>query len=318
MNVRDAEAGELADLARIWYDGWYDAHAQIVPAELAAFRTLESFRERLRAALPNVRVAGPAGAAAGFYIVKDDELYQLFVSAQSRGSGVAAALIADAEARLHDAGFGTAWLACAVGNERAARFYEKAGWHRAGTREYSAETSSGEFILQVWRYENPLGFGDDGLPANGGRCSTMGSVRNRRRSPAAPHGDAMTETRDIRAVVDAAEQAAATGDYASAEQLLTEVAVLQGASLGPLHPDLANTLNNLGVVCEILEKPQRAERHFRRAYRSRRRRWSPIIRLSRRAGRTSRISATREEYRSTRHLPSLRLQPRSKCRRRCA
>jgi Protein of unknown function (DUF2914)/Tetratricopeptide repeat len=76
----------------------------------------------------------------------------------------------------------------------------------------------------------------------------------------------MTETRDIRAVIDAAEQAAAVGDYASAEQLLTEVAVLQGASLGPLHPDLANTLNNLGVVCEILEKPQRAERHFRRAY----------------------------------------------------
>ena len=157
MNVRDAEAGELADLARIWYDGWRDAHTQIVPAELAELRTPESFQERLRAALPYVRVAGPSGAAVGFYIIKDDELSQLFVSAQARGSGVAAALIADAEARLHDAGFGTAWLACAVGNERAARFYEKAGWHRAGTREYSAETSAGEFILQVWRYEKPLG-----------------------------------------------------------------------------------------------------------------------------------------------------------------
>jgi Protein of unknown function (DUF2914)/Tetratricopeptide repeat len=76
----------------------------------------------------------------------------------------------------------------------------------------------------------------------------------------------MTETRDIRSLVDAAEQAAAAGDYVSAEQLLTQVAVLQGASLGPLHPDLANTLNNLGVVCEILEKPLRAERHFRRAW----------------------------------------------------
>ena len=79
-------------------------------------------------------------------------------------------------------------------------------------------------------------------------------------------GASMTETRDIRSVLDAAEQAAAAGDYVSAEQLLTQVAVLQGATLGPLHPDLANTLNNLGVVCEILEKPQRAERHFRRAY----------------------------------------------------
>jgi len=157
MNVRDAEAGELADLARIWYDGWRDAHTQIVPAELAELRTPESFQERLRAALPYVRVAGPSGAAIGFYIIKDDELYQLFVSAQARGSGVAAALIADAEARLAEAGVGTAWLACAVGNGRAARFYEKCGWQRAATMDYHAETSRGPFVLQVWRYEKPLG-----------------------------------------------------------------------------------------------------------------------------------------------------------------
>ena len=75
----------------------------------------------------------------------------------------------------------------------------------------------------------------------------------------------MPETREPRSVVDAAEQAAAAGDYASAEQLLREAALLQEASLGPLHPDLANTLNNLGVVCEITEKPVDAEQFFRRA-----------------------------------------------------
>jgi GNAT superfamily N-acetyltransferase len=156
MNLRDADRGELDDLARIWFDGWHEAHAQIVPTELAQFRTLESFHERLLAALPNVRVAGPPGAAVGFYITKDDELYQLYVSAHSRGSGVAAALIADAEARLFEAGVGIAWLACAIGNGRAARFYEKSGWHRAGTADYRAETSTGEFVLRVWRYEKVL------------------------------------------------------------------------------------------------------------------------------------------------------------------
>jgi hypothetical protein len=75
----------------------------------------------------------------------------------------------------------------------------------------------------------------------------------------------MPETRELRSVVDAAEQAAAAGDYASAEQLLREAALLQEASLGPLHPDLANTLNNLGVVCEITEKPVDAEHYLRRA-----------------------------------------------------
>jgi hypothetical protein len=76
----------------------------------------------------------------------------------------------------------------------------------------------------------------------------------------------MPETPELQSVVDAAEQAAATGDYASAERLLREAAALQEANLGPLHPDLANTLNNLAVVCEITEKPADAERYFRRAW----------------------------------------------------
>ena len=76
----------------------------------------------------------------------------------------------------------------------------------------------------------------------------------------------MPDTREPQSVIDRAEQAAVAGDYASAERLLREAADLQEASLGPLHPDLANTLNNLGVVCEITEKPADAERCFRRAY----------------------------------------------------
>ena len=76
----------------------------------------------------------------------------------------------------------------------------------------------------------------------------------------------MPETRELRSVVDAGEQAAAAGDYASAEGLLREAALLQEADLGPLHPDLANTLNNLGVVCEITDKPADAELCYRRAY----------------------------------------------------
>jgi GNAT superfamily N-acetyltransferase len=156
MDVRTAKEVELDHLARIWHDGWHDAHAQLVPAELTRLRTLESFRSRLQAALPSIRVVGPSGTPVGFCIVKDDELYQLFVSAESRGSGVAIALIADAEARLSELGIKTAWLACAIGNERAARFYEKCGWHRVGTMLNHVETSKGKFPLEVWRYEKSL------------------------------------------------------------------------------------------------------------------------------------------------------------------
>jgi GNAT superfamily N-acetyltransferase len=88
--------------------------------------------------------------------VKGDELYQLFVAAPARGSGVATALIADAEDRLRQDGVQTAWLACAIGNERAARFYEKSGWYRVGTVVQLLDTVDGIFPLEVWRYEKSL------------------------------------------------------------------------------------------------------------------------------------------------------------------
>jgi GNAT superfamily N-acetyltransferase len=156
VNVRAAELAEVDQLAQIWYDAWQDAHTDILPAELARMRTLESFRERLEAALPRVRVAGPIGAPLGFCIVKGDELDQLFVSAKARGTGVAAALLADGEDRLSKSGVKTAWLACAIGNDRAARFYEKCGWRRTGIMVHHPETPDGSFELEVWRYEKPL------------------------------------------------------------------------------------------------------------------------------------------------------------------
>lgn len=155
-DVRPAEPDEIDHLAKVWYDGWQEAHARIVPAELTRLRTLESFRDRLAAAIARIRVIGPRGAPVGFCIVKDEELYQLFVSAPARGLGVAARLIDDGEARLAAAGVDTAWLACAIGNDRAARFYEKRGWRRVGNMINDVETSDGTFTLEVWRYEKSL------------------------------------------------------------------------------------------------------------------------------------------------------------------
>jgi len=156
MTVRNALETEIDQLAKIWYDGWRDAHERILPVELARDRTLESFKVRLREALADVRVAGPPEEPAGFCILKDDEVYQLYVSAQSRGAGVAGALAADAEARLAERGVKKAWLACAIGNERAARFYEKSGWHRVGNMISVLQTAEGPFSLEVWRYEKVL------------------------------------------------------------------------------------------------------------------------------------------------------------------
>jgi hypothetical protein len=50
----------------------------------------------------------------------------------------------------------TAWLSCAIGNERAARFHEKSGWRRVGTMLDHPETARGPFPLETWRYEKSL------------------------------------------------------------------------------------------------------------------------------------------------------------------
>ena len=156
MDVRPAQDSELDALARLWIDAWQDGHAAVVPAELARRRTLADFRRRLAALLPFVRAVGPLGAPLGFSIVKGDELYQLFVASAARGTGVAGTLIGEAEARVAAQGAETIWLTCAIGNERAARFYEKRGWRRAGTVCDVLETPEGPFPLDVWRYEKAL------------------------------------------------------------------------------------------------------------------------------------------------------------------
>jgi ribosomal protein S18 acetylase RimI-like enzyme len=157
MDVRAAEESDLDPLARIWHAGWQEAHARILPAELARYRTLEGFRYTLQANLSRVRVAGPPGQPLGFCIVKGDELHQLYVGAEARGSGVATTLLADAEAHLGALGVELGWLACAIGNKRAARFYEKHGWRRVGNMTIRLPTPDGLFPLEVWRYEKHIG-----------------------------------------------------------------------------------------------------------------------------------------------------------------
>jgi hypothetical protein len=76
----------------------------------------------------------------------------------------------------------------------------------------------------------------------------------------------MPDTREPQSLIDEAEQAAKTGDYASAERLLREAADLQEYGPAAQRAELANTLNNLGVVCELTDNPVEAERCFRRAY----------------------------------------------------
>ena len=147
---------DLEPLTDLWTQGWRDGHASIVPEALLDLRTRDSFHARLKSAPDIVQVAGPVGAPEAFIRLKGDELDQFYIHPSARGSGLAHRLMDAAENALRGQGFTDVWLACSVGNDRAARFYEKCGWRNAGVRRLGVETLSGPFELDVWRYEKAL------------------------------------------------------------------------------------------------------------------------------------------------------------------
>ena len=156
MNTRSANPTDIDELARIWCEGWHDGHAHVVSQQMIRVRTPENFRQRVEESYRDMGVIGEIGAPTGFHIVKHDELSHLYVSRQARGSGIATALLDDAERRIANTGAKTAWLACAVGNDRAARFYEKYGWGQMGTVVIQVDTPVGLMPLNVWRYEKTV------------------------------------------------------------------------------------------------------------------------------------------------------------------
>jgi hypothetical protein len=76
----------------------------------------------------------------------------------------------------------------------------------------------------------------------------------------------MAEVRDPASELEAAELAAGSGDFTSAEQHLSRAVELEELSFGPMHAELASVLNNLGIVYERLDRPEKAEACYRRAY----------------------------------------------------
>jgi GNAT superfamily N-acetyltransferase len=106
--------------------------------------TLRPARPGDASAVADTVVATVGGAVAGFVVVVGDEVEQVYVAAEHRGTGVAA--------NGHD----RAWLAVAVGNARARRFYEKRAWVDEGVFDYPAATDDGPLAVPCHRYVKPV------------------------------------------------------------------------------------------------------------------------------------------------------------------
>ncbi|SFS66116.1 Ribosomal protein S18 acetylase RimI [Sulfitobacter marinus] len=154
MDVKPAVSADIPAIAALWHHGWMQGHGAAAPKSLINQRTADEFLTRTKAHLAQTQVACIKGEMAGFFMIEGDELYQFYVAPGFQGSGVATELMAKAEAALGD---GLKWLACLVGNDRAARFYEKSGWVLAATVPYEVETEEGPYVINSWRFEKRLG-----------------------------------------------------------------------------------------------------------------------------------------------------------------
>jgi GNAT superfamily N-acetyltransferase len=154
--LRPAGPEDVSAVAAIWSEGWRDGHLGNVPDALVAVRTRASFNQRAAQRIGDTVVATVDGAVAGFVMVVGDEVEQVYVAAEHRGTGVAAVLLAEAERLVATNGHERAWLAVVPGNTRARRFYERSGWTDDGAFEYTATSDNGPIPVPCRRYTKRL------------------------------------------------------------------------------------------------------------------------------------------------------------------
>ena len=151
-SVRRATVADAPYVAEIWRTGWHDGHVNNVPDELVAVRTDESFDTRAAERVGDTSVAVVGGGVAGFVMVVDDEVEQVYVARERRGSGIADLLLDSAERQVAANSHPVAWLAVAAGNTRARRFYERHGWVDGGVFNYQAQGPDGPIDVPCHRY----------------------------------------------------------------------------------------------------------------------------------------------------------------------
>jgi GNAT superfamily N-acetyltransferase len=151
-SIRRATAADAPVVAEIWRAGWHDAHIGKVPDALVAVRTDESFDTRAAERVPDTSVAVVRGDVAGFVMVAADEVEQVYVSRDHRGTGIADLLLDSAERQVAASSHPVAWLAVATGNARARHFYERRGWSDEGAFAYPAAGPDGPIDVPCHRY----------------------------------------------------------------------------------------------------------------------------------------------------------------------
>lgn len=165
MNIRRAEISDASEIARIHVETWRIAYAEIVPssylARLDKEERAKSWANKLSDPNEEARVAVLAdGSIAGWTSFgpsrdNDDkeagEVYAIYVDQSHWGQGTGRTLLTDAILHLGRKGYSSVSLWVLEENQRARRFYEKAGFDLDGASK-SIEIDESE--LREFRYRS--------------------------------------------------------------------------------------------------------------------------------------------------------------------
>lgn len=148
---RFALISDVSDIAALYHSVWHETHAQFMPDEERALRTLAFFEKRMRTLLPATLVEEQDGRIVAFSSWKGSLLGQIYVASSHRGTGVALRLLAATEHAMASEGVHEAQLHCVVGNGRARRFYERTGWRHDGEILEEMAGATGQNGVPFWR-----------------------------------------------------------------------------------------------------------------------------------------------------------------------
>jgi ribosomal protein S18 acetylase RimI-like enzyme len=170
MEIRPAEDADAFGIALVHVESWRAAYVGMVPddflARLSVDQRARAWRDILaRTVWPTTGtlVLQRDATVVGFANVgpsRDDdaapgtgELFAIYLQPDAWGTGGGRRLLAEAVARLQEAGFDRATLWVLKGNERARRFYGAAGWSPDGAERTEPQPG---FVLNEVRYRRAL------------------------------------------------------------------------------------------------------------------------------------------------------------------
>ncbi|MGI5125657.1 N-acetyltransferase family protein [Pseudonocardia sp. CA-107938] len=168
MQIRDATVADADAIARVHVASWQAAYRGLLPDAvldgLSVAESTQNWAERLAGTQPGAHILvvedeGVIGFAAFGTRPEgapgERHLWAMYLDPAQWGRGAGRPLHAAMVDRMHAAGVHSATLWVLRGNERAIRFYERAGWSFDGTSKL--EVGPGGVELPVLLMRRPIG-----------------------------------------------------------------------------------------------------------------------------------------------------------------